>query len=250
MKIRAFEILMKIFFSLLRLKNFYKKKIFVYTDSRGYNVVGKYRKIPLDSYILSLCWKYNTKFVVCPEKYTTIIDFLLYAKSLDISKYDVVIMHCGVVDFSPRPMSNILNVRESKVESNFFKSLFSSNDEYYKRPFDVIYKGEKTITLYSKSYLENNVIPELKKMENLIWINSNNFVSGWEGNFTKGRPKNINELVNDYDRIMGVNLKYFIDLKVWNDEEIKKYTIDNIHFTKMGFLKVFELLKEKIEQMK
>ena len=80
-----------------------------------------------------------------------------------------------------------------------------------------------------------------------MWINSNHFVKGWEGNFTKGRPANIEKLVNEYDSLLMQNLANVIDLKIWGEKEIMENTIDNIHFTKKGFGQVYKLLHGKLE---
>ncbi|MBI2259907.1 MAG: hypothetical protein HYU67_13540 [Flavobacteriia bacterium] len=232
----------------MKYKNFKKKKILIYTDSRGYNVIGKFGKIPFDSYIFQLCFKYNVDYFICPEKYTTIVDFLNYINEIDTNKYDFIIMHCGVVDFSPRPLTNISNVKESKKGNKTFDQLFNLNQEYYDNPFETEYNNEKTITLYSTKYLESHIIPHLKKIKNLIWINSNKFVFGWEGNYTKGRPKNIMQTVNDFDSVMSYHIKNFIDLKSWDDNTIKDLTIDNIHFTKEGFYEIYQLIKKEIEK--
>jgi hypothetical protein len=91
-------------------------------------------------------------------------------------------------------------------------------------------------------------MPALENIKNLLWINSNHFARGWEGNYTKGRPVNIEEIVNSYDEIMMKQMQYVINLKDWDDATIKKNTIDNIHFTKAGFQEIYMRIKEKLEE--
>lgn len=232
-----------------KIKNRNRYKILVYTDSRGYNVIGRLGKIPFYSYISMLQFKYNVTYKICPEKYTTILDFLNYINQSSIDNYDVIIMHCGIVDFSPRPLSNITNFKITKANTKNFDKMFADNETYYEHPFNTMYNDEPTINIYSKDYLLKNIIPKLKLFRNLIWINSNKFVENWEGNYTKGRPKNINCVVNKFDKIMKENLKNVINIRDWSSDEIKKYTIDNIHFSRYGFKKMYQLLDKEIERL-
>jgi len=246
MKERLLNVLFRYLNVLFKIKNLNKPKILLYTDSRGTNVLNKYGKTPWNSYTFSLALNYRLDYYLCPEKFTTIIDFVNQIRDIDLKNYNIVIMHCGVVDFSPRPLSNIQIVKASKASNKEFDSLFSENDNYYKMPFDTLYQGELTINLYSSQYLINSVIPQLRKINNLIWVDSNRFVKGWEGNYTKGRPQNIDSVVNQFDEIMSSNLANIISLKLWTDENIMKFTIDNIHFTKYGFKELYKLINNKI----
>jgi|SRR5450432_580060 len=237
MKQQFYSILFNFLNLFFKFKNRNKKKIYIYADSRGYDVIGKYGKSPFGSYILPLAMKYNVTYRLCPEKFTTIVDFIDSIKDTSTS-FDHVIMHCGIVDFSPRPLSSITKVIESKKAKAYSKDLFNSNKAYYSNPFDEIYYNEKTITIYSKAYLSTVIGPKLQKIKNLIWIDSNPFVKGWEGNFTKGRPTNIGTVIQEFEKILEFFTPVKISLKNWDEEMIKLYTIDNIHFTKAGFEKI------------
>lgn len=247
MKARFFSILFSFINGLLKIKNYRKKKLLIYTDSRGYNVISKIGKTPFDSYITKLCFNYRVDYFICPEKFTTIVDFLIEIKKHKPIDYDSIIMHCGIVDFSPRPLSNIEKVIDSKKEINEFKALFETDQAHRKNTSDIEYYGEKTNTIYSLEYLESTLAPQLKAINNLIWIDSNHFVPGWEGNFAKGRPKNINETVTTFDSVLTPYISRSISLKSWTEEEIKRYTIDNIHFNKEGFREIFHELKKQID---
>lgn len=248
MKARLFSFVFACLNVLLKLKNFNRKRILIYTDSRGYNVISKWGKTPFDSYIAKLCWCYRVDYFICPEKFTTIVDFLEEAKKHDLKKYAHVIMHCGVVDFSPRPLRNIEKVIESKKGNATFDALFAYNKAHHEHPSEVEYYGEKTNTIYSVNYLQEIIGPQIKAIPNLIWIDSNNFVAGWEGNFTKGRPENINESVNRFDDALAPFVANRISLKAWSPQEIQKYTIDNIHFNKVAFNEIFRLIRQRINE--
>ena len=230
--------------------NIRKQKVLIYTDSRGFNVLSKSGKNPFDSYIKYFLKDYRIDYFICPEKHTTIPDFLLKHKELENGNYAFVVMHCGVVDFSPRPISNLEWVLGSKSENKYFQISVQEYYDYYKKPSTILYNKEETINLYSTNFLKKVIIPDLLKIKNLIWINSNHFVKGWEGNYTKGRPLNINQLVNDFDEIMEKNLEYTVNLRSWDDDQIMKFTVDNIHFNKIGFQEVFKLIKNKIIELR
>lgn len=227
--------------------NYNKPKILVYTDSRGYNVNSKLGKNAYHSYVRYLIFNYRTKFKICPEKYTTIVDFLEFIENIDgLNSYNYIILHCGIVDFSPRPLSNIENVKKSKLGSSSFKLLFQSNKLYHETPFTTKYQNEQTTTLYSIEYLQERIIPKLLNIQNLIWIDSNMKIEGWEGNYSKGRPANFNSVVKTFQQVLTASLKSVISLQNWSDNEIKQYTIDNIHFTTKGFKEIYKLIANQI----
>jgi hypothetical protein len=249
MKSRLFEFIYRIINYLYTWLNWRRKSVFIYSDSRGFDVIGKSGKNPFNSYLGFLIRKYRVTYRLCPEKHTTILDFLREIRTTDIAKYDYVILHCGVVDFSPRPISNLSFVLSSKEHDDLMKIARDKYADYYDTPSEITYQGEKTQTLYAPEFLEAVLVPELKKIRNLIWINSNHFVSGWDGNFDKGRPLNIEEKVNLFDGILGNHLENIVDLKGWTDEEVKGFTIDNIHFRPKGFAEVYALLNNKLQEI-
>jgi len=225
------------------------KTIFFYTDSRGHDVLGNFKGLHKGSYIEYFLKRYKVYYHICPEKYTTIADFLVFAEKIDLTKYNYVVLHCGVVDFSPRPLSNIENVKASKKGNKFFDYLFRANEQYYANPSDTIYYNEKTINLYSPLFLKEHIIAKLCKIENLVWIDSNHFVSGWEGNFKKGRPSNIEDFITGFDEIMSGAIRNVVSIKDWNEEQIKEFTIDNIHFTKKGFKEMYDRIEAHLQTL-
>ena len=86
--------------------------------------------------------------------------------------------------------------------------------------------------------MNKKIINYLQKLENkLIYINSNKCVNDWEGNYIiknkDGRPKNIN-IIEDFSKQTIGKFKNFINLLDWNDDDVKKYTVDNMHLTYEG----------------
>jgi len=60
-----------------------------------------------------------------------------------------------------------------------------------------------------------------------------------------GRPKNI-DIISDYSKQMQNQFTHIIDLLEWTDEEIKKYTVDNMHLSYEGSEWILSKLIEKL----
>lgn len=112
---------------------------------------------------------------------------------------------------------------------------------------DVEYEGDKTINLYSLEMAKKYIIPELLKIKNLIWISCNNIVDGWNGNYFRERPKNI-KLIEKYSKLFCKYLPNVINLHVWSNDEVKKYTCDNMHLTNEGSDFIYTKLTNRIEK--
>jgi hypothetical protein len=231
---------------LYRARNRRKPKLLVYTDSRGENLVSRLGKTGYGTYVNRLRSKYRLTYALCPESYTTIPDFLNFINRLEGERFDAIIMHCGIVDFSPRPLSGIAKFEKSKIGTPRFSQLFAKNKDYYSEPFDCEYYGERTVNIYSPEFLEDEILPELTALPRLVWINANHFVPGWNGNYTRGRPTNIDEVVSEFDAIMEKHLPRIVDLKTWTPDQVQRFTIDNLHFTQHGFDHVFDLVDQAI----
>jgi hypothetical protein len=236
--------------SLFKIRNFRKKKIFLYTDSRGFDAPSLFRSFLWNSYVRYLISKYLVDFQIHTEKYTLLLDFVEFYRSNDLRKYDYIILHVGISDFSPRPLSNIEDLLNYKKGKAIYKKLLLEDASHRSYPTTTFYRGEKTNTLYSTKFFKENILPQIKKIDNIIWITSNKFVCGWEGNYTKGRPENIGETVSLFQDIMREELKGRVVELDWTDDEVMEYTVDNIHFTSKGFCKVFDKIVTKIEEPK
>lgn len=230
----------------LRRKNRGRPRLLVYTDSRGLNFASRLGKRHYGSHVSKLQFEYDVTYAACPEKHTTIVDFLNFAETASAEQFDATLMHCGIVDFSPRPLSNIEKVRTGKLGVPHFDALFTANAAYHAAPFETEYYGERTTTLYSPAYLEAELLPRLLRIPRLVWITSNPFVQGWEGNYARGRPANIGEVVSEFDAIMAEHLSHVVDLRNWTSGQIQRWTLDNIHFTRAGFTHVFDLARTEI----
>lgn len=238
-----------------RIKNNKKKKIFVFTDSRGYEVTNPWnKKNPFSSYIGNLIKNYNVEYHICEESSTTIIDFL-YSYQTQIKKgkkYDIVIAQVGLVDFSPRPKNMLKKIIDKK--NNKIKNINLDINYFYNRLndniFDEIYYNEELSNLYSINYFESNIIPLLLSINNFIYIGCNPILHNWKGNYWKNRPKDIN-IILDYSKLLENCLpsQNVISLLNWNEKEIMKRTVDNIHLNKYGYIYLDDILKEKINEV-
>ncbi|WP_277656463.1 hypothetical protein [Seleniivibrio woodruffii] len=226
-----------------RVKNFRKRRILIFTDSRGIEVKKLInRQNPFSSYVGYFIRNYNVKYILMPEKHTTIVDFLYYASKTDLSKYDNIVLHLGVVDFSPRPVSMVKSIRY--IKRNKFVSLFGAEiDEIDELRIDngYIYNNDNVTKIYSVDFLKSYLIPKLQNFNGLICVGVNRVLEHWQGSYEKARPENMNDIL-EYDNILRSAIDKYVTLSDWSDDDIKFYTVDNIHYTADGF----RFIKEEI----
>ena len=248
-----------------------KKKILVYTDSRGQHTPRGVEPHKVFAERLTGHPDLDATIILCPMKWTTTLDFLEYIRTNPQAEYDHIILFTGIVEWSPRPQksakndlyNNIntsnennsgLNTRDysKKVVNNkkrAFERVFGKGNilPYLNKAFDVEYEGQPTINMYGLDHAKDVLLPELQKIDNLIFINSNRFVPGWEGDYTRGRPENIS-VTEEYSQLFFDVLgpEKTINLLDWEEEEVKKYTCDNLHLTKAGSDWVYEEVLRRI----
>jgi hypothetical protein len=66
-------------------------------------------------------------------------------------------------------------------------------------------------------------------------------LNDWTGNYWRKRPTNINSQL-DLDILMKKNIPNVVDLSLLTEEEIMKFTSDNVHYTKEGFAYIYNKL--------
>jgi len=220
------------------------KKILLYTDSRGQRIKN------IEPYTSMLDEIYECELHVCEEKWTTTIDFIKFIDNNKIDKYDFVVLQTSIVENSPRCKNDAYEkIYLDANKKKYFDKIFGEENmkSHFLKEFDEIYDNDKTLNMFSIDMGVKYLIPILDKITNLIWVSNNPLYGGngekWVGDYWRHRPKNMG-MINDYSKeyINNINNIKIIDNTNWTDEEIKKYTIDNIHYTKKGH----ELIKEKI----
>lgn len=245
----AVKLFVDLYFKLIKINKSKAKKICIYTDSRGFYVNKWYcKKNPLLSYIKILANTYYVDYHLCKYKHTTLLDFLYdYESMLEHKKYDVIILHLGVVDFSPRPLSQaneVLGLKKSRLQN-----IFSSDSLRNLAPWEYAerYNGEITASLYSKEFLKDFIVRKINNLNaRVIWIGVNQILTDWNGNYDKERPANINNIL-DYQQIIDENFYgELISLCEWKDEDIKRYTVDNIHLSIEGFKHLANLINHRL----
>lgn len=226
---------------------FYKNKtnkLLLYTDSRGTAVETFYKqRNPFFSY-LKFFADYDVLYQFCPHKFTSILDFLKFYENSKI-KYDIIVLHCGIVDFAPRPVSSYESMLEGKREYLVKRGWL----HYFENRKDFLcdYEGEKTLQFISLAFLEQEIIPELKNIDNLIYVGINPVLHNWDGNYWRKRPSCINlQLIQD--ETLMINLGKTISLKDWCEQDIKYYTVDNVHYNKRGLDYIGQQVLKKISR--
>jgi hypothetical protein len=221
-------------------------KLLFFTDSRGEHKLSfANRKIFPEKFLDDS----ECDLFLCPFKWTTTLDFirLIEEKKIDINKYDKIILYTGVVEFSPR---NISNFKECMQDKFVFLKHFLGKYLDLNHTYGVHYKGEDTKSLITTEAYQDIVIPYLQNFdEKLILINTNNIVPQWDGNYLKvnplGRPKNIN-VVSNYSKKTVGKFSKLVNLLEWDFNEVKKYTVDNMHLTYAGSEFIYKKVREYI----
>jgi hypothetical protein len=224
----------------LRLRNRRQPRLLIVTDSRGFDYQGGARNTRR-SYIRSLQRDYQVTLVA--DSQFTLVDFLA---SVSREDYQAIILHCGVVDASPRPMDSLHRLLGSRTGRREWDALRTASADHYDIPFPTRFEGEATTTLYSLEYLRERVLPELATISKLIWISSNRFAKGWDGTWQRGRPENVNDVIRRFDEEMLAALPRTVDLWDWSPEQVMRMTIDNVHFTPQGFREIERRVRDRL----
>ena len=56
----------------------------------------------------------------------------------------------------------------------------------------------------------------LASIPNLLWVTTNDFVPGWEGNYGRGRPVDIAARIAEFESRMRPVLSNVVDLHAWS----------------------------------
>lgn len=246
------------------------KKILLLTDSRGvHKPAGSTHQIYAER--LAKSPRIQLTSYRCPYQWTTILDLLTILESLGAENFDYVILHAGIVDHSPRGLSSmmtqlvdpenasveaerrliasrdfsktkIVNSKRPLLETMFGKAAV---DGHFAKPFSQHYEGEPTINLYSIDMLKASLLPRLQAIKNLIFISSNAFLRGWDGDYFKSRPTNIH-IIEEYSRVLCEGLKRVVNLHQWSDAQVRRFTCDNLHLTKEGSDWIYLRLLEEL----
>ncbi|MBI1263523.1 MAG: hypothetical protein GC187_02170 [Alphaproteobacteria bacterium] len=247
------------------------KKVLIYTDSRGQHTPRGVKPFPVFAERLAQRPDLDVELALCPMKWTTTLDFLEFMKDRDPSHWDHIILYTGIVEWSPRPQNSAindlydnnspnnlgnegLNTRDysKKVVNNkkaIFDAVFGEGEiiSYLSSDLGVEYEGQPTVNMYSLDMARQHLAPRLKEIQNLIFINSNRFVVGWEGDFARGRPANI-ALTETYSEVFRDLLgpERVIDLLAWDERAITELTCDNLHLTQAGHTWIYDVLIERL----
>lgn len=112
-------------------------KLLFFTDSRGEHKLSfTDRKIFPEKFLDD----FECDLFLCPFKWTTTLDFirLIEEKKININKYDKIILYTGVVEFSPR---NISNFKECMQDKFVFLKHFLGKYLDLNHTYGVHYKG-------------------------------------------------------------------------------------------------------------
>lgn len=245
-------------------------KVLVFTDSRGQHTAQNTSHLVYGEMLAKLDGLEVDRFY-CPFKWTTTLDFLASFDSDRLREYDLIVLQTGIVDFSPRPFSNAFNdLYDCQTEENSLNLALNTRDyskkvrnwkkphfdrtfgektmkEHFSSPFDSFYNGERTINMYSLEMARLRLTPLLKEIPNLLYVNTNRIALGWNGDYPRERPQNM-DLIHEYCDLFSREIPNQIDLSLWKDSEIKLYTTDNIHLTEEGNNYIYNRILDHIDR--
>ncbi|XOV72637.1 MAG: hypothetical protein ACFHW5_05485 [Verrucomicrobiota bacterium] len=204
-----------------------KKLLHIYTDSRGYFINGvKNYKNPYKTYINNIA-NWSVSYQYCLHRSTTLLDFLIDTENI---KCDTIVLHCGIVDWSPRTLSHC-----QKIIYRLNKSVHRIQiPTLHPNKLSQKYNNQETFNLYSIDFFKEKILPVLTKRKNIIYIGVNPVLTNWRGNYFRERPKNINVIL-DYDKLLTEAIPS-IRIRNWTKNQIKNFTVDNIHLSEAGML--------------
>lgn len=205
----------------------------LFTDSRGYNIgVPRHRRNPLTSYGKVLSQSLRIHPQIDRHRPTTLVRFIEFADSR--KPPDIWIVHAGIVDFSPRPLSHIEGLLRAGLGGALY-TIFPRKEleNHWRRARYGWYRDEELTNLYSLEMAERYLVPRLQSIPNLVWIGCNRVLPYWHGTYGKPRPDAI-ALVEEYSCLLVDQLPNSIDLSGWTDAQIMKFTVDNVHLSNEG----------------
>lgn len=211
-----------------------RPRVLIYTDSRGFDVSHWYaRKNAFGSYVSTLARTYAVTAHICPHQHTTLLDFLVDCRHR-IEGHHAIVLHTGIVDFSPRSAGSAERLRQRK--SQHVQTLFDTRAAraFRGRSYDTRYGGAKTESLYDLTFFEEWLIPAIRALAiPVVWIGVNPVVPLWRGNYFRDRPANMNVILDYQDVIDRLLPEASLPL-IWDEATVKTHTVDNVHLSAIG----------------
>ncbi len=111
------------------------KKILVFTDSRGQHKPAGTNHLTFGERLKHEMRDADVDLVLCPMKWTTIIDFIEYSKHNDLSRYDHIVLFLGIVDWSPRPYDSAIHHLYNNTNIENTNSWSANTRDYSKKNY-------------------------------------------------------------------------------------------------------------------
>jgi hypothetical protein len=225
-----------------------RPRLLVYTDSRGFDVGRWYcRKNPFRSYVSWLTDSYHVDYHIGPHRHTTLVDFIHDCDAvLARKRVDAVVLHVGIVDYSPRAARGASLLRQSK--SARVAAIFGERAQraFLPRQYAERFDNEATESLYDLCFLREWIVPYIQAISvPVIWIGVNRVNASWRGTYFRERPSNMNAIL-DYQADIDRSLPDSSLSLPWSATEVRTYTVDNVHLSAAGFAFVNDRIRERL----
>lgn len=227
-------------------------KALYFSDSRGF-LVGSYVGHK-NHFRNSIVGRLNSEFAVNVEinkhSHTTLADLFCEYSIEELNSFDLLVIHLGVVEFSPRRNVDAVAIRNDKLEK--LGKVKATRGSVEEKVF-LQALNARTAASYENYGTDSIVNADLYKkyMEKLdsvkvpiIAITTQAVLDDWRGNYWRARPRNMNSFLALEREFWKRVTPYVIQIP---DDEclIKKFTMDNIHPTKLGF----KYLSEEVDRV-
>jgi hypothetical protein len=234
-----------------------ERKILYVSDSRGFLVgsVFSYKNHFGNELISGLKRDYAVLPIINRQKHTTLIDGLDFIRNTS-SKFDLIIFHLGVVDFSPRGRTSAELIRARKISSVATETNYGLDKNRSELAYTVeistreaaIYEGEPTDAIADQTYIAivTSMIKEIQLP--MIAITTNEVDLTWRGNYWRDRPPNMNSYLaieREFWSNTGIPCVSLDDVS----KGVHETTLDNIHPSKRGFQLLEQLVRKKIAKL-
>ena len=231
-------------------------KVLYFSDSRGF-LVGSYLgyKNHFRNHIVSaLNNKFAVKIEINKNSHTTLADLFSEFSIEELNSFDLLIFHLGVVEFSPRRKLDALRIRNAKLEKlgklesvKNFSEKFGFTQALDTR-IEAEYENNDTDSIINED-LYNKYMQKIESINiPIIAITTQPILDDWKGNYWRARPSNMNSFL-ELEREFWCKITPYV-VKLPDDEcLIKKFTMDNIHPTSLGFQYLAHEINYEVEKI-
>jgi len=209
-------------------------------------------------------------------EYSTVFDLLLYLDKTPHTEFDHVILQTAT-DWIPQDASRLNKLYNNEHYKDKLLQIFPEDvlqewsTSHSCPESETFHPSWPKRAMYSVDMFHRYLLPELKKIDNLIFIGINPWPEGWKGNVyaegglwggcrlgrfcdgsfvsmsSKSQTPTKWRFSSNWNKLYSDSIEHVLEVQNWDDAEVKKYSVDKVHFTKEGHYRMYELVRDKLE---